>query len=106
VRGGGTNVGFLTALYRDVLGRALDPAGQAAFDALLAQGAPRDAVALLVIQSLEARTVQAEGLYRRLLGRAANPSELAALAGFLWLGGREEQAVAFLVSSREYAAGL
>jgi hypothetical protein len=104
VRGGGTNAGFLAALYQDVLGRALDPAGQAAFGAVLAQGAPRDAVALLVLQSPESRLVQAQGLYRSLLGRAANLVEQAALAGFLLLGGSEEQAIASIVSSPEYAA--
>src|SRR5262249_24372841 len=35
-RGGGTDAGFLAALYRDALGRPLDPAGQAGWGQVLA----------------------------------------------------------------------
>src|SRR5207237_4389453 len=37
-RGAGTNNGFLTALYQDVLNRAIDPSGQAAFTQFLPSG--------------------------------------------------------------------
>src|SRR5207302_911227 len=44
-RGGGTNNGFLTALYQDVLERTIDTAGQNFFNQELALGFSRTTVA-------------------------------------------------------------
>src|SRR5262249_54075697 len=52
-RGGGTNTGFLTALYQDALGRAVDPAGQNFFAPQLAGGVTRTQVAAEVFASAE-----------------------------------------------------
>ena len=40
-RGGGTTSGFLVALYRDGLGRTIDPSGQNAFSNAMAAGMSR-----------------------------------------------------------------
>jgi hypothetical protein len=55
VRGGGTDLGFLQALYQDALNRAIDPAGQMTFSQALAKGATRAQVAAAVFTSLEFR---------------------------------------------------
>src|SRR5262249_28604298 len=55
VRGGGTNDGFLTALYQDALGRAIDPFGQTVFSQQLAGGATTLQVASQVFTSTEFR---------------------------------------------------
>src|SRR5262249_37736671 len=52
-RGQGTNSGFLTALYNDILGRGVDPAGAAAFGTELAQGRAHSLVASEILTSTE-----------------------------------------------------
>src|SRR5262249_21780616 len=50
-QGGGTNAGFLTALFQDALGRAVDAGGQNFFTQQLAGGATRAQVASAVFAS-------------------------------------------------------
>ena len=59
-RGGGTNQGFLTAVYQDALGRAIDTSGQTFFTQALAAGASRDQVAAIIVSSVEFRTIAIE----------------------------------------------
>src|SRR5262249_27549601 len=55
-RGGGTNSGWLAALYEDALGRPIDPVGAAGGAAALAGGASLFQVAGFVLSSEEYRT--------------------------------------------------
>src|SRR5262249_25394990 len=66
-QGGGTNEGFLDALYRDALGRAPDPNGRAVFLQALAGGASRTDIAAAVFGSPEFQLVVVGNLYQRLL---------------------------------------
>lgn len=68
-RGGGTSDGFLDALYGDVLGRAVDPAGRAFFDSLLAQGTNRTLVAFSLLSSTEYRQDLVQRIYQQYLHR-------------------------------------
>lgn len=52
-RAGGTNAGWINALYRDVLGRAADPSGESFWLGQLATGVSRSTVALAVADSAE-----------------------------------------------------
>src|SRR5262249_25496206 len=52
-RGGGSNAGFLAALYQDVLGRPIDLFGAQSLTRVLASGVPRTAVAAALIGSPE-----------------------------------------------------
>src|SRR5262249_34833444 len=52
-RSGSQANSFLVPLYHDVLGRDIDPVGQAAFSSLLQQGVTRTDVAALVVNSPE-----------------------------------------------------
>jgi hypothetical protein len=106
VRGGGTNAGFLTALYQDGLNRALDPTGQAAFSQALAQGVSRHDVATALFASDEYERDLVSGYYSRFLHRDADPSGLTAFSSALRQGLRDEAVVAAITASDEYFAGL
>jgi hypothetical protein len=68
-RAGGNNATFLTALYHDVLGRAVDPTGIRSFQQPLMNGISRDAVVGPVLTSPEAVQRQLDILYQRYLFR-------------------------------------
>jgi hypothetical protein len=93
---------LLGQLYPDLLGRALDPVGQAAWGAALDGGARPDQVALAIEQSAEPQGQTIERLYRRLLHRPAEPDGLAAWLTFLAQGGTGTQLEAQLLGSTEY----
>jgi hypothetical protein len=102
---GGTNAGFLSALYQDALGRAVDPSGAAGWGSLLAQGVPRSTVALGVLSSLEYQADLVRGYYEMFLRRAADPVGLAFFTGLLHQGSTDQQVIALIVGSPEYYAG-
>jgi uncharacterized delta-60 repeat protein len=77
-RGGGSNNGFLTALYQDVLNRAIDPSGLASNLQLLANGTSRTQVAANLLRSTEYLNNLVQGFYVKYLRRAADPAGLSA----------------------------
>jgi hypothetical protein len=101
-RGGGTTAGFLTALYEDALGRAVDPTGQAAFGGLLAQGVTRDQVAAAIFSSGEYRQDLLQADYQALLLRPADATGLAVFGDALAHGVRDEAILALMAGSGEY----
>ncbi len=105
-RGGGTNDGFLRALYLDVLGRALDPRGQAGWGQLLALGVPRESVAFGVLTSLEADEVLVEGLYESFLRRQAEPDGLNFWIEHIRPGFPDKSLIAAILTSEEYRGRL
>ena len=102
----GTNDGFVTALFRLVLDRDVDPVGRDIFRRQLAAGVPRDNVAFNVVTSRESLERIVQGWFRLYLRRSADPGGVNAFAAYLQGGGREELAIAVLLSSGEFAAGL
>jgi hypothetical protein len=103
-RGGDTHAGFLQALYRDVLQRAIGPAELEALSRQPQAGAARGAVVGRVLASAEAHRALVRGWHHQLLRRPADPARLAAQVGSLRQGGREEEVLADLVGSDEYFA--
>lgn len=101
-RGGSTNDGFLRALYLDVLGRGLDPRGQAGWGQLLALGVSREAVAFGVLTSLEADRVLVDSLYETFLRRPAEPEGLDFAVNAMQQGMRDEALIAAILTSEEY----
>jgi hypothetical protein len=101
-RGGGTNSGFLSALFQDALGRAIDPSGLANFTQQLTHGVARSTVALRVLTSREGYEVLVKGIYLRYLRRAADAGGLNNFATSLQHGSRDEDVIASLVGSQEY----
>ena len=101
-RGGGTDLGFLKALYQDVLHRDLDSVGQSHFGALLANGVSRADVAVMVLQSREARQALVGNLYQELLRRSVEAEGRDAWVSLLEHGGTVEDIIAGLIGSDEY----
>jgi hypothetical protein len=106
-RAGGTNDAFLTALYRDTVGRAVDDGGRAFWNGQLAAGASRFTAAIVLATSDEGRGFRVNGLFRQYLGRGNDPGANMAIGRFVGQGLLgEETLVDYLVSSDEYAGRL
>ncbi len=75
---GGSDAGFINALYKDVLGRNADAAGAAAWGGALAAGVSRATVAYDFLTSQEASQDEVTSDYEEALGRAPDPAGLAA----------------------------
>jgi sugar lactone lactonase YvrE len=111
-RGAATTLGFLTALYQDVLHRTLDPGGAMTWSQVLGgrfigQGAfARAVVVNAVLQSDEASQAIVQGLYRTLLHRAAETAGLQSFVAALKQGGSNEQALDSIMGSDEYFQAL
>jgi hypothetical protein len=105
-RGGGTDEGFLNAVYNDVLNRNIDPTGNAVDLLLLEQFTPRSTVAGLVLNSLEGRQVLVTSYYQTFLRRGPDTGGLNFFTDLLLSGVRDEQVIAMIVGSEEYLGKL
>ncbi len=76
VQGGGTNVGYVTALYQELLGRDPEPAGLAYWLARLESG-PRRVISDGIWYSIEKYNVRVEEAYQLFLGRSAGAGEVS-----------------------------
>jgi hypothetical protein len=103
-RAGGTNDGFLQALFMDVLGRTPDAGERALFGGALTNRTPRAQVAAQILGSTEARTKLIQRLFQAFLGRAPTPAELNSFLGMLGSGGSDEGVAAAILGSAEYIA--
>jgi hypothetical protein len=101
-RGGGTNDGFLDALYQDALGRPVDALGRQVFDQALANGTTTAQVAAFIFGSAEYRGDLVQGLYQRFLHRAVDDASLNALVAALQQGARDEDVITQIVLTAEY----
>ncbi len=79
-KAGGSSAGYVDRLYRRLLGRGPDAAGQAYFVTLLDSGSSRSTVARLIHGSSEARRHRVAIVVTALLDRAPTPTERDALA--------------------------
>jgi len=105
-RAGGTPQGFLSALYRDELGRAVDSTGLAVWGSALASGSAKSDVALQVENSLEADQLKVGNLYREVLSRPVDSLGLNYWTGALQGGAHIETVLAGLLGSAEFAGQL
>jgi hypothetical protein len=99
---GGTDVGWVDALYSDLLGRAPDTAGQGYWVAQLAAGAQRGAVAYGFAASLERESTRVQDDYFHYLGRAADQGGLNAWVNAFAHGSTNEDLIAGFLSSSEF----
>lgn len=99
---GTPNQRYVSELYRDMLRRAVEPAGLAFWSGMLEHGVSRVDVAFGITQSEEYRRGVVQDLYQQYLHRAADATGLHAFVSFLANGGTQEQLAALLVSSPEY----
>jgi hypothetical protein len=72
VQGGGTNSGYITAMYQDLLGRAPDQEGLNYWTNRLNKGEPRRAISDSIWYSPEKYNVRVNDAYQLLLGRPAD----------------------------------
>jgi hypothetical protein len=103
-QGASTNQGFLTASYRDLLGRTIDPTGLHDFTQLLSHGTSRTRVADLIFGSLESQRNLVKGLYSSFLHRQGDTAGFNAWVSAGTHGMREELMVTGFVASDEYLA--
>lgn len=101
---GGTNDGFVVGLYTDILHRAPDPAGRAAWNAMLARGVSRAALAHALLTTPEADQSRVAAFYTTYLRRSVDGVGLASWSVLLTRGVRDEQVEASLLGSDEYLA--
>ena len=101
-RGGGSNSGFLNALYQDTLGRPIDSGAAAFFAQQLQHGASRTLVAYSVVTSAEADGVVIDAYYQNFLHRASDAGGRGAFVNLLQHSVRDEFVLALFVASDEY----
>ncbi len=99
---GGTDKGWVDALYQDLLGRNADPGGEAAWLQALAAGASRAAVAYGFAASIERESQHVMVLYQKYLGRSAGTSEIDYWLGQFGAGATNEDIVTGFASSGEF----
>jgi hypothetical protein len=99
---GGNNTGFLQTMYKEVLGRPIDPNALAVDLAGLASGISATEIALSVMTSPEADQVMVQSVYQTYLHRTADPMGLAYSVQLLESGVTYEQLIAFVMGSNEF----
>jgi hypothetical protein len=99
---GGTNDGFVSALYRDFLRHAPDAAGRASWVNQLNRGASRTSVASSVRKSAEAQGVMVQAATKLLLGRQATGPEQTNLSNAMVHGLSYQSMVGSLIQTDEY----
>jgi hypothetical protein len=103
-RGGGTNDGFLNALYLDAFQRGIDPIARTTFNQLLAGGVSRDVLVTAIFGSPEYLQDLIQGHYNQFLHRTADPGGLSAFLTARQRGAQDEQVVAAIEGSDEALA--
>lgn len=101
-KNGGTAIGFLTALYQDVLGRSVDPTGLAGFTAQLDSGVSWISVAFALLNSDEDRADLVGDWYTTYLGRSPQPGELDFWVDQLAEGQRDQWVLMQILASNEF----
>jgi len=123
-QGGGTNAGFLNALYEDALGRTVDSSGLNTFVPLLNTGTSTQQVATQIFASNEYAQDLVLGWYQRFLHRAGDPTGVAYFVSLMHPTSAptqpvfitdptgqnqplsDEQVIAMIVGSQEYLSNL
>lgn len=99
---GGTNAGFLTALFQDALNRPIDVGANAAFGQALAAGASRTQIAAIVFASHEYHAEVVDAANLDLLHRDADIAGQSFWAGRLDAGVTNGELIAAIAASDEY----
>lgn len=104
LRNGATTAGWIAGLYQSVLGRGASSAEIQWWAQRLAAGASRLDVARGFLYSTEHLTAVVDGYYVDLLGRHIDPTGKATWVRLIQQGYRDEQIIAGILASEEYAA--
>ena len=103
-RSGGSDGGFLAALYQDLLNRPVDAAGLATFTGQLATGTTRSAVVEELLTSTEYRSDLIASYYQAYLDRPADRGGISTFLGQLARGASNDAVQAALLGSAEFYA--
>jgi hypothetical protein len=101
-RGSGSTTGYATALFQDLFGRSIDPAGLTSVQNFLAAGGSRLALTQALLASPEADAREVRGLFQQLLHRDPDAGGLATFTAALHGGASDEHTAAVIASSDEY----
>lgn len=101
-RAGGTHAGWVTELYRTVLGREAAPSEIDAWARVLARGGTRYDVAMGFLLSWERLSAVVDGYYVTLLRRHLDPVGQRSWVLALQAGHQDEEIIAGIIGSREY----
>ena len=101
-KAGGTNQDWLDLVYKDLLDRAPDKAGAAAWTKALASGATRQQVASLIDMSSEREAIVVGADYQTYLGRTGSSGEINYWVGVMESGATQEQVIAIIMASSEF----
>ncbi len=101
-RGGGTNTGYVMALYEDALNRSPDAGGLATFSHALSQGLSPHQIAAAIFSSKENLQDLIGDYYQQFLNRAADNSGLSAYVQALQAGTQDQAIIAVLLGSDEF----
>src|SRR5205085_8561058 len=93
----GLNRLLVSQVYRDLLGREVEPGGLAFWSGLLDQGVPRFQVVLDIEASLEYQTDLVQEMYQRFLHRDLDPVGQAVFVTALRAGVSQEDVAATIV---------
>ncbi len=99
---GGTDRAWVDAMYMNVLGRAPDAAGEAAWVAALAAGANRTSIAYNFAASPEREALRITSDYSNYLGRSPGHGDIAGWVAAFESGFSNENVVAGFVASDEF----
>jgi hypothetical protein len=100
---GGTNTGFLEALYQEVLSRAITGPELQSATAQLDMGLSRTFAAAEILYGPECLNILIQGYYQKYLRRPAAPSDVAYWTPLLSQGQEtDEQMLAAILGSQEY----
>ena len=102
---GGTDDGFVQALFSSVLGRAVDPPTRAFLDQALGQGVARETIAYEVLVSPEAEQALIQHYFSLYLNRHADPAAVQFFSQSMQLGASDEAVIAAIVGSDEFFNG-
>ncbi len=103
-KAGGTDAGFLNALYSDELGRSVDEAGLNYWENQLNLGVSRTTVAGEVLATPETNNAKVTSFFNDVLGRAPDADGLNYWSGQLQAGVPEAQVLGGILGSNEYFA--
>lgn len=101
-RGGGTNGGWLQAVYQDVLNRGIDVNGLQTWSHDLIFGFTRGHIAQLIINNAEGFQVEVQTFYQQFLNRNADSDGLNHFVAAMLQGTRREPVIAGILGSDEY----
>jgi hypothetical protein len=102
-RAGSDDDHFLAVLYEDTLGRPIDPAGHATATQALARGATRAQVAGTVLRSEEYVKNLIGNFYLSFLHKSADATGMSAFLTAVGHGAADEDVIAQVLGSPEYA---